>query len=121
MARTFRPGYGWAGYNELTGRVEVMPLGLNYLYSMVMWLYYEVVEGCQSRAQSYTYKTGHQLGAFAGYQKGYMEGYADRGNGTPNKVLETMKNATERDRRIAGSASLRKCLLCSWTHEATTH
>jgi hypothetical protein len=83
--------YGWAGYNEATDRVEVMPLGLNYLYSMLMWVYYEIVEGCQSRAHSYTFKVARETGQFAGYQQGYMHGYVDGKNNKPNKVLETQR------------------------------
>ena len=79
-------GFGWAGYNELTERVYVMPIGINYLYTIGTFLYHEIWQGLQSRAQSYTYKTGLQLGTFSGYKQGYMAGYIDSKNGQPNKL-----------------------------------
>lgn len=80
-------GYGWAGYNVETERVFVLPILINWLWSLLTTIYYGVVEGVQSREQSYTYKTGLQLGSFSGYRQGYMHGYTDSRNGKPNKVL----------------------------------
>ena len=87
-------GYGWAGYNEATDRVYVLPLGLNYLYTIFTWIYHEIWRGMQSRAQSYTYMTGRKLGEVAGYQVGYMRGYVDAKNGTPNKITEIQRAKT---------------------------
>lgn len=84
-------GYGWAGYNKITERVYVLPIGINYLYSLTRWFYFEIAEGIQSRAESYTYKTGRQLGQLAGEQRGYQLGYIDAKNGKPNAVLEALK------------------------------
>jgi hypothetical protein len=79
-------GFGWAGYNELTERVYVLPIGINYLWTIGTYLYHGVWKGLQSREQSYTYKTGLQLGTFSGYKQGYMHGYTDAKNGIPNKL-----------------------------------
>lgn len=90
--------YGWAGYNIATQRIVVLPLGLNLLWTGLTWFYFDIVEGCglihgeiqkgfQSRAQSYTFKTGVNLGARGGWEKGYMEGYTDGRNKNPNRVL----------------------------------
>ena len=80
-------GYGWAGYDERTEHIFVMPMPINMVYSGWMWFYYEMVSGFQSCAQSYTYKTGLQLGQFSGYKQGYMAGYTDCRNKVPNKLL----------------------------------
>lgn len=87
--------YGWAGYDEGQERVYVMPIGINFLYSFVTWLYHEVVQGCQSRSQSYTYHTAWKLGEQAGTQKGYMVGYVDGRNQQPNRLTQLReKDAT---------------------------
>ena len=85
------PFYGIAGYNKITERIFVLPIGINYLYGMAKWFYHEIAEGVTSRAESYTYKTGRQLGQLAGEQRGYHLGYVDAKNGEPNRVMAALR------------------------------
>ena len=85
------PFYGLAGYNKLTERMWVLPLGINYLWGILNWLYHEIAEGIFSRAESYTYKTGRQLGQLAGEQRGYRIGYLDAKNGAEDKVMAALR------------------------------
>jgi hypothetical protein len=89
------PWYGLAGYNKLTERMWVLPIGFNYIWGILNWLHKEIAEGIFSRAESYTYKTGRQLGQLAGEQRGYRLGYVDAKNGQPDAVMAALKLRSE--------------------------
>jgi len=85
------PFYGLAGFNKVTERMWVLPIGVNYLYGLLNWFYHDIAEGLFSRAESYTYKTGRQIGQLAGEQRGYRIGYLDAKNGEPDKVMQALR------------------------------